>query len=243
MKCPKCGYNSFEYHDICKKCSADFSVYKETYSITPIVLSPEARVEKANEFRSAASANKQPVEKVETHDDMFAFALPEEPAPPTSSATQNDDPFNFGEDLPEVAQSPASSTTQNDELFKFDIDTPEVASALTSPVTEKEPFGFDEDLPEVAPQQAKVENGGFFDPLESTSTDADDPFASNTLDSPAPPAEEAAPPSGSSEYDLENFSWDDTPTAVITSEEQGGVQSSVDDFDSLFGDTSDSAKK
>jgi len=243
MKCPKCGYNSFEYHDICKKCSADFSVYKETYSITPIVLSPEARVEKANEFRSAASANEQPVEKVETHDDMFAFALPEDAAPPTSSATLNDDPFNFDEDLPEVAQSPASYTTQNDEPFNFDMDPPEVATPPNSPVTENEPFSFDGDLPEVAPQQAKVEDGGFFDLLESTSKDADDPFASNTLDSPAPSAEETAPTSGSDEYDLENFSWDDTPTAVTKSDVQGGVQSSVDDFDSLFGDTSDSAKK
>jgi len=219
MKCPKCGYNSFEYHDSCKRCSADFSAYKETYHITPIVLPPETREEKANEFRDASSANEQPPENVETPDDMFSFALPEGVAPPVSSVTQNVDPFDFGKDLLEVGSSPIS------------------------PITENEPFSFDENLPEVPQQQVKVEVGGFFDLLESTSKDAEDPFTSNMADSAALPAEAAAMASGSGAFDLENFSWDDTPTAAPKSEVQGGVQTSTNDFDSLFGDRSDSAKK
>jgi len=103
MKCPKCGYNSFEYYSICKKCSADFSAYKQTYGIVPIVLPPEAREKKANEFRSASSVNEQPVESVETGDDMFSFDMPVN-ATPTSNASpsKSDDPFNFDASLPEA---------------------------------------------------------------------------------------------------------------------------------------------
>ncbi len=191
MKCPKCGYNSFEYHNSCKKCSGDLGAYKLTHNITPIILPPEARELKANEFRSAASTNEQPVEQVEMHDDMFSFDLPEDSAPPSySTPSSNDDPFNF-----------------------------------------------DDDLPEVAPPQPKIEDSGFADLLESTSQSDNDPFASSA--SPASPAKPQPAASSPGEFDLENFSWDDTPVSTASS----AGQVSTDDFDSLFGDTDDSAKK
>lgn len=189
MKCPKCGYNSFEYHNSCKKCSNDLGAYKLTHNITPIILPPEARALKANEFRSAASTNEQPVEHVEMHDDMFSFDLPEDNAPPSySPSAQNDDPFNF-----------------------------------------------DDDLPAVAPP--KTEDRGFADLLESTSQSDNDPFAASVSSaSPAKP-QPAAPSPG--EFDLENFSWDDTPVSTASS----AGQVSTDDFDSLFGGKDEDAKK
>lgn len=191
MKCPKCGYNSFEYHGSCKKCAADLSAYKQTYNITPIVLPPEVRDKKAEEFRSALSAQEAPPESVETHDDMFSFDLPEDVAPSFASAvSQNDDPFNF-----------------------------------------------DDDLPQASPQQPKSQDGGFADLLESTSQSDDDPFAASSSTVPAAKAD--APQSSTGEFDLENFSWDDTPVATATS----SGQVSTDDFDSLFGDKDDSSKK
>ncbi|MDO9067302.1 MAG: hypothetical protein Q7W05_02465 [Deltaproteobacteria bacterium] len=190
MKCPKCGYNSFEYHDSCKKCSADVSAYKQTFNITPIVMPPEVKLKKADEFRSASSSNEKPVESVETHDDMFAFDLPDDVTP--SAASQNDDPFNFDDDLP-VAES----------------------------------------------QQTKVEDEGFSDLLETTSQSDADPFASYTAASNSPPAVAVAPTSGPGEFDLESFSWDETPAATATA----GGEAADDDFDSLFGDASDGAKK
>jgi len=38
MKCPKCGYNSFEHLSSCKKCHADLTAHKENLGIRPLVL-------------------------------------------------------------------------------------------------------------------------------------------------------------------------------------------------------------
>lgn len=185
MKCPKCGYNSFESHDSCKKCSSDLISYKQTYGITPIVLPLEVREKMAKEFRVASAEAEQQDENAETHDDMFAFDLPEEPPAPTASFNNN--PFNFD-------------------------DKASVAGA----------------------GQVNLAEDPFADLLETTSQAADAPFGT-------PPAlpKAAAPASSPGEFDLDNFSWDDTPAA--TSETAG--QDTSDDFDSLFGSADETANK
>jgi len=40
MKCPKCGFNSFEYLDSCKKCGNDLSTFKMSLGIQPVVMPP-----------------------------------------------------------------------------------------------------------------------------------------------------------------------------------------------------------
>lgn len=45
MKCPKCGYNSFESLDICKKCNADLSAFKRSIGIRAVVLCPSLKEE------------------------------------------------------------------------------------------------------------------------------------------------------------------------------------------------------
>ncbi|MBV5339937.1 MAG: hypothetical protein J0665_10340 [Deltaproteobacteria bacterium] len=113
MKCPKCGYNSFEYYDSCKKCSSDLTGYKLTYSITPVLLPQAAKEKLAAEMRSAESATHQVSEIAETHDDIFSFDLPDDS--PSVPAGRNDDPFNFDEPLPEVKRS--SGTKTEDDVF------------------------------------------------------------------------------------------------------------------------------
>ena len=38
MKCPKCGYNSFDYLDSCKKCGKDLVEFKQRYRIKSVLL-------------------------------------------------------------------------------------------------------------------------------------------------------------------------------------------------------------
>ena len=33
MKCPKCGYNSFDHLDNCKKCDTDLTAHKEKFNL------------------------------------------------------------------------------------------------------------------------------------------------------------------------------------------------------------------
>lgn len=187
MKCPKCGYNSFEYHGSCKKCSADFADYKRTYAITPIVLPPEVRLEKAEQFQAFSSEDTASAEHAEAHNDMFAFDLPEETPPAQPVTVQNDDPFNFDYDLPDM-----SSPTE------------------------------------------KVAEGVFAD-VNGTAAQAENPFAAS-----------AAPESSSSagEFDLDSFSWNETPAATPpdTDKTAGAASVAVDDFD-FFNDLTDAGKK
>jgi hypothetical protein len=194
MKCPKCGYNSFEFYDICKKCSGDLSGYKQTYGITPIVLPLEIREKMAEEFRAASVAAGQLTESIETQEDMFAFDLPEDTASSTATSTAT------------------ASASFNDD-----------------------PFNFDDEPPAAAQKQSIVDADPFADLLESTPQVSDDPFGAP----PAPAARTAEATIAPGEFDLENFSWDDTPETSTV----GGEKDTVDDFDSLFGDTSEDTKK
>jgi len=102
MKCPKCGYNSFEFHDSCKKCANDLTGFKETYGLKPIVLPLEARKSMAEALMAAESAlSVQSPDTRSDQVDMFSFDLPEEEA---TRATA-DDPFNFDDDPMSPGQS------------------------------------------------------------------------------------------------------------------------------------------
>lgn len=50
MKCPKCGYHSFESLDTCKKCQANLSAFKTTHNIVPVIT---ARVIAATSHQSS----------------------------------------------------------------------------------------------------------------------------------------------------------------------------------------------
>jgi len=113
MKCPKCGFNSFEFYDSCKKCSGDLTGFKQTYSITSIVLPQEAKEKLVAEFQSSEGVAEHISETVEAHDDIFSFNLPEDsPAPP---GHRNDDPFDFDEVSPGSKQS--NSLKFDDNVF------------------------------------------------------------------------------------------------------------------------------
>lgn len=95
MKCPKCGYNSFEIHDTCKKCANDLTAYKSIHGLRPMVLPQATRSEMAEKM-IAEEAQEEPAAAAEVPVDMFADDLPDggslagQPVP-------KGDPFNFHE--------------------------------------------------------------------------------------------------------------------------------------------------
>jgi hypothetical protein len=191
MKCPKCGFNSFEYYDSCKKCSNDLIAFKQIYSVTSLVLPLEAKEKMAAEFRLAESETAQSIDSVESHDDIFSFDLPGEP---TSQLTNSDDPFNFDE--PATGADTVGVSRSDDDVFA--------------------------------------------DLLESTSQVEESTFAAPQMSTPSSSAEKSADSSESTgEFDLESFSWDETPAAPPATK---GTET-TDDFDSLFGDTKETGSK
>lgn len=113
MKCPKCGFNSFEYYDSCKKCSSDLTGYKQTYSVASVVLPSEAKERLVAELKSAVIATEQVSDTVEAHDDIFSFDLPDDPN--SASSNSGDDPFNFNEPSPDESQE--NSKKSEEDLF------------------------------------------------------------------------------------------------------------------------------
>jgi hypothetical protein len=173
MKCPKCGFNSFEYYDSCKKCSSDLTGYKQTYSITSIVLPPEVIKMLAAESIEAESETDHISDSPETHDDIFSFDLPDDTL--VATTVENDDPFNFNEPEP-PSSMPTASNSDDDDVFANLLES-------TSQMDES-PFAAAQ--PATAPAAAKIadltSDPGEFD-LSSFSWD-DTPAVTPTPEAP-----------------------------------------------------------
>lgn len=155
MKCPKCGYTSFETNDSCRKCSHDLSAFRQAHGLTPIVLPAAVRASMA---KSLGAGTVEEPSSQEQLNDAFSFDLPQHEEPQAPAAPS--DPFAFasGEagisfDAPApAAQDPFAellestpttskaapaaqqSAGQGFELNSFSWDdTPEPAAAGTAP--------------------------------------------------------------------------------------------------------------
>jgi hypothetical protein len=191
MKCPKCGYNSFEIHDICKKCANDLTSYKNIHGLKSIVIPLETRTIMAEKLM-ADRAQEEPAAAIEAPADMFSFDIPEGE---TNAVTPTGDPFDFG-------------------------------TEPTSPVLGGGDFSFSK---EQMSAQAKAEEEAFADLLESSSK----------AKGSTPSTPQSAESQDQDGIDLSNFTWDDTPDTA-----PGEVSRPAgDDFNTLFGDTDDSALK
>ena len=194
MKCPKCGYNSFEIHDTCKKCANDLTSYKDIHGIKSIVLPHETRTIMAEKLM-ADKVQEDPAALVDAPTDMFSFDIPEGETTAEATSFIKDDPFDFG-----------------------------VEPTSPSPGGGDSPFGNEQ-----MSAQAKAEEDAFSDLLESSSQ--------NTREAPSASQSDGADNQFGS--GLNSFSWDDTPDT----DPAEAAKPAKDDFDSLFGDTDDTAKK
>ncbi|UFS71867.1 hypothetical protein LPW11_06650 [Geomonas sp. RF6] len=105
MKCPKCGFNSFEFHDTCRKCGKDLAAFKASFNIRALVHPP------AKEEQQTGAA---------PDDAEVPGNLPFAAPPPTSAA----DP------LPAMAAGAADFSPDD---FAFDSTPLEPPPAATMP--------------------------------------------------------------------------------------------------------------
>ncbi len=57
MRCPKCGYNSFDYLDSCKKCGKDLVEFKDRYSIRSVLFPGQMRPTVAGAAEAVAESS------------------------------------------------------------------------------------------------------------------------------------------------------------------------------------------
>lgn len=112
MKCPKCGFNSFDHLSACKKCSADLTDCRERLGIRSVVVPPfPQQTAPAPAIATATGSAEEP-------DELFSWdiandaatapePLPIEPvAADTASATGGDDFSLDFDDLPDSTSTP-----------------------------------------------------------------------------------------------------------------------------------------
>jgi hypothetical protein len=159
MKCPKCGYTSFESNDTCKKCSHDLTAHRETYGLKPVVFQMERRAAMAAAMATETVSAVAPPQPAEQPADMFSFDIPDQkPASPLEEPSKNElfsfddnlaappSPFSFDE-----VQAPAKSIPQEDafanllEPTQLGKSTPSAATAAppSSPLSGDSPGEYD----------------------------------------------------------------------------------------------------
>lgn len=159
MKCPKCGFNSFEFLESCKKCGAGFGSFKQTHGISPVIL-------RAGSALAAAAAQDSP------------------PAPaPAAAAGAPEEETGFSWSAPE--DSPGTAPQEEAADFSFS-DTAQKVPQDDGAFSE---FSFEEQPQQAASQQTAGVGGAFRDefsfdetPLESTAPASPDSTLDETAD-------------------------------------------------------------
>lgn len=113
MKCPKCGYHSFEYLERCRKCGNDLAAFKSKFNLRSLI------------FPKRQSGAVAPAATGEN------FAFEAEPSAPVAAAA-----------VTAVAATAASATAANATDFGFDfMDEPSaVEESPLSPAAAESPF-------------------------------------------------------------------------------------------------------
>lgn len=103
MKCPKCGFSSFESYDSCRKCATDLSEFKRTHNIIPIILPPAISQEKAAALGLLLQTQSEGVEEAS---DSFQLDLS---GNDNNQQTEPPDPFAFTEEPQAASNDPFAS--------------------------------------------------------------------------------------------------------------------------------------
>lgn|GEM_PF-418124 len=209
MKCPKCGYNSFEYLNNCRKCGIDLAGFKNTLGLRPVILPPAVSAQQSTET-VAAGEIPAPVAAAETaSSEMFHW---ETPVDTEATIPQQPETSPFAFDLDEPTPPPAAP----EEPFAFiDQPSPGGPSMLTESTPESpaavtlSDFSFEEQEPAEPEQPAATT-------AEIPASDIDKAFGEFVFgEEPAAPVEEAAPvaPPVMDESTFGEFAFGEEPAA------------------------------
>src|SRR4051812_15233487 len=136
MKCPKCGFNSFEYLDSCKKCAAPLQDFKQGLGIKPLLFAP------STDGQFADTATPADLGGIAEGGDDFMFETAATAAPATEEGGFDGFDFDFNKEATTVAE---------DDAFDFNMDVaendaggafPVEGNDLTQPAAQDEEEGF-----------------------------------------------------------------------------------------------------
>jgi len=247
MRCPKCGYNSFDHLDSCKKCGKDLVEFKQKYGIVsvlfpgqmqpvekPAVAEDESVVDDAVAAATAATVGGAVAAGAAT-------AADEELEAAESGVAGASDSDDFGFDF--MGDSEEEEDLSFDELFEEAPADEDVEETLPSPEEEvsasaEDEFAFDINEEETADRDSELEDDFGFDPAtdaesaeEGSKTDEfelpppeEDDFS---FDSEESDAEESAEKAGAEEDPKNPFDLPESPQDEVAPEEPHNLFSSA----------------
>ncbi len=183
MKCPKCGYNSFDYLDSCKKCGKDLVEFKQRYGIKS-VLFPGATAAVATDLaQDSDEASELAAATALGAADVSAAAKVTEPA--DDSASGDDFGFDF------MGESSEEEDLSFDELFEEapqeddmeeSLDAPKTATGTEAAEAQENDFAFD--VPEA---DDDLEDDFGFDAEDAEAPDAEPKKTKGSAEGPSDP--------------------------------------------------------
>lgn len=118
MRCPECGFHSFDYLDHCKKCGIDLTACKQRLRLSgPQPVAPPAVDKSAAPLQATIAPPLEPDELEEEEID-FGFDILQEPADPSPQPSDGEHPLRA---LPDSDLPTATARANNDDL---DFDDP-----------------------------------------------------------------------------------------------------------------------
>ncbi|MFK5927388.1 MAG: RDD family protein [Desulfuromusa sp.] len=216
MRCPKCGYNSFDHLNSCKKCGKDLVEFKQSFGIKSVLfpgqMSSGAVVEEAELENATADA----AVAVATGAAAAAVATTVANAGDDGSIVGSADGDDFGFDF--MGDSAEDDDLSFDELFEEAPEDEDIEETIEAPKEEAaseaeagEDFSFD--LPD---EDAELEDDFGIDPVDKASDAAgDDDFS---FDDKEPDLAGETEESGSEEDPKRPFDLPESPQTVGTPE-------------------------
>ncbi|MCD6582663.1 MAG: RDD family protein [Desulfuromusa sp.] len=229
MRCPKCGYNSFDHLDSCKKCGKDLVEFKQSFGIKSVLfpgqMSPGGG-SKETEFDSMTADAAVSAATGVAVAAATATAVSAAGDEPVVAGADGDD---FGFDF--MGDSAEDDDLSFDELFEEAPEDEDIEETIEAPKEAAESESGGDSSSDPSAEEAALEDDFGFDPVdESSDSAAEDDFSfdddvesasesedSGTEEGPKRPFDLPESPQvvGAPEDSLSDVSEQTSPSAVV----------------------------
>ena len=224
MRCPKCGYNSFDHLDSCKKCGKDLVEFKQSFGIKS-VLFPGQMIPGGNEEEEYDNATADAAVTAATGVTVAETTAAAVDSTEDESGAVGADGDDFGFDF--MGDSAADDDLSFDELFEEAPEDEDIEETIEAPK-------------ETASAEAELEDDFGFDPTDIESDSVIDDF---DFDDTEPESAEKSEGLGTEEGPERPFDLPESPQVVGAPEASlntnSSVSAAVEEADDLFAEDTD----
>ncbi|RLB75706.1 MAG: hypothetical protein DRH06_07425 [Deltaproteobacteria bacterium] len=223
MRCPKCGYNSFDHLDSCKKCGKDLVEFKQNFGIKSVLFPGQMDSDGGDKESELDSATADVAVAVATGATAAAATDAAMSDLNVESAMTEPDGDDFGFDF--MGDGAEDDDLSFDELFEEAPEDEDVEETIEGPkgAQDEEAAGSGEDFSFDSPgDEIELESDFGFDPKEETGASVtEDSFSFDDPDQDDPASEPED--SGSEEDPQRPFDLPESPQFVGAPEDRQNI--------------------